>query len=215
MTELVHERLLPLLVDAEGRIYNRAFVYAEMQSGGTWRGSIEFVSDDGEKVLGTGQETTQSTVEDVAYWATGLELVYFEGAFRRALNRADPDRAGAPLIPATGRPSGGPVPFTIESLDPEVPLLVMASRTLVPGLRRAIHNGGVLVYRGTSTSRRADRPDAYEFVAQFATENAAALLANTLWTELHGRVAVLVIDGVEVPIQNAAIKEALTAAVGV
>lgn len=208
MTELVHERLLEL-VDPDGRVYDRAFVYAETQSSGTWRGWIEFASEDGERVLRTGQETTQSTVDDVAYWATGLELVYFDGAFRRALHRADPDRAGAPLIPVTTRHS--PVVLTIESLDPEVPLLVMASRTLVPGMRRAIHNGGVLVYRGASASRRADKPDAYEFVAQFGSDNAAALLANTLWTELHGRGAVLKIGGVEVPIQNAAIKDALTA----
>jgi hypothetical protein len=34
--------------------------------------------------LRTDQETTQSTREDVLYWATGLEPTYREGAFARA-----------------------------------------------------------------------------------------------------------------------------------
>ena len=47
MIELVHERAVDL-IDPHGASYDRAFVYAEVQSGGTWRGSIEFVSSDGE-----------------------------------------------------------------------------------------------------------------------------------------------------------------------
>lgn len=32
-------------------------------------------------------ETTQSTLEGVAFWATGLQPIYFEGAFDRAYKR--------------------------------------------------------------------------------------------------------------------------------
>ena len=32
----------------------------------------------------SGRETTQSNREHLAYWATGLEPTYFEGAFSRA-----------------------------------------------------------------------------------------------------------------------------------
>ena len=217
MTQLVHERILDL-VDDDGMTYDRAFIYAAPQPRGTWRAWIEFVSHDGEVVLRTGQETTQSTLEAIAYWATGLELVYFEGAFGRAGRRASAEVDLADLAdaepPAIGPASrSGPVPITIETLDPEVPLLVMASRTVVPGMGRKIHSGGMLVYQGSKVSRAADKPDVYEFVAQFGSDNAAALLANTLWNELHGRAAVLRIDGLEVPIQNAAIKEALIAPV--
>jgi hypothetical protein len=35
-------------------------------------------------VLRTGQETTQPSWRAIAYWASGLEPIYFEGAFARA-----------------------------------------------------------------------------------------------------------------------------------
>jgi hypothetical protein len=52
---------------------------------GTWIGWIEFHPTDITKpVLITDQETSQPNQMDVEYWATGLEPVYFEGAFERA-----------------------------------------------------------------------------------------------------------------------------------
>jgi hypothetical protein len=177
MTELVHERLIDL-TDADGKRYDRVHVYA-------------------------GLETTQSTIEGVAYWATGLEPIYFEGALERALRRT------RPATPAAAAVSGvrvGTVRFTVETPDPDVPLRLMGTRTLVPGVVRRIHNGGALVYEGAS------RGGIYDFTAQFASENAAALLANTLWNELHGVAARLSVEDVEVAMRNAAIKDALTGA---
>jgi len=49
---------------------------------GTWAGRIIFVS--GAEVRRTGQETSQPNREALAYWATGLEEVYLEGALERA-----------------------------------------------------------------------------------------------------------------------------------
>ena len=51
---------------------------------GTWVGGVEFNAADGGTVLRTGLKTTQSSREQMAYWASGLEALYFEGAFRRA-----------------------------------------------------------------------------------------------------------------------------------
>ena len=51
---------------------------------GTWEGWIEFHPEGGGTVLRTGRETSQPDKEAVAYWASGLERVYFEGAFARA-----------------------------------------------------------------------------------------------------------------------------------
>ena len=59
--------------------------YGEERSDGTWIGWLEFhPTDDGEPVLLTDQETSQPNRTAVEYWATGLEPVYFEGAFGRA-----------------------------------------------------------------------------------------------------------------------------------
>ena len=59
--------------------------YGEERADGTWTGWIEFEPDDSSKpTLLTDQETSQPNRGAVEYWATGLERVYFEGAFERA-----------------------------------------------------------------------------------------------------------------------------------
>lgn len=59
--------------------------YGEERADGTWIGWIEFEPDDSSKpTLLTDQETSQPNRGAVEYWATGLERVYFEGAFERA-----------------------------------------------------------------------------------------------------------------------------------
>ena len=59
--------------------------YGEERLDGTWIGWLEFDPADAIKpVLRTEQETSQPNRTAVEYWATGLEPVYFEGAFERA-----------------------------------------------------------------------------------------------------------------------------------
>lgn len=59
--------------------------YGEERIDGTWTGWIEFHPvDTTEPVLQTEQETSQPNQTAIEYWATGLEPVYFEGAFNRA-----------------------------------------------------------------------------------------------------------------------------------
>ena len=58
--------------------------YGEERLDGTWIGWLEFHPTDLTKpVLRTDQETSQPNRTAVEYWATGLEPVYFEGAFER------------------------------------------------------------------------------------------------------------------------------------
>jgi hypothetical protein len=51
---------------------------------GTWEGWLDFVAVGASIVLRTPIETTQSNREALAYWASGLEPAYLQGAFRRA-----------------------------------------------------------------------------------------------------------------------------------
>ena len=214
MAELVHERAITL-TDGEGRMFDRARVYAEPQRGTTWAGWIEFVPKDGGPPIRGRRETTQSNIEGVAYWATGLELLYFEGALARALRVP-----GAPEVPGLdaaeeqegAEATRGAVPLRLETVDPVAPLRLMATRTLVPGQKRWIKDGGVLVYVRALRQPSAETPGIFEFTAQFGSENAAALMANTLWNDLHGQGARLLIDGEEVALTNAGIKDALLAA---
>jgi hypothetical protein len=202
MVTLVHERAVSL-IDPDGRLYDHAYVFTE-PGRVTWSGWIEFVAEDGSKVLRTDQETSQSNLEGVAYWATGLEPSYFEGAFARAWRQTQ--GRGEPTLATSPATGGGAVRLTVETVDPGVPLTVMATRTLVPGLRRRVHNGGVLVYEG---AHPGDSGTAYEFVAQYGSDNAAAVLANTLWSDLHGVGASVFIEDVPVPLNHSALKEAL------
>ncbi|MGH2585717.1 MAG: hypothetical protein ACRDJE_12460 [Dehalococcoidia bacterium] len=59
-------------------------IYGAPRADGTWIGWIEFVTADAGAVLRTGHETTQSNLDQIAYWAGGLEPAYFQGAYARA-----------------------------------------------------------------------------------------------------------------------------------
>jgi len=211
MAELVHEREIAL-TGPDGRTYDRALVYAEPNGRTTWAGFVEFVPVSGEPSVRTAHETTQSNIEGVAYWGTGLEPVYLEGALSRALQRLAPAGSkdkGAPLATESGR---GVVHLRLETLDPTAPLRLMATRTLVPEQRRWIKEGGVFVYERMVRAPAAGKPGAYDFVVQFGSENGAGLMANTLWNDLHGLGARLLVEGEEVALTNSAIKDALLAA---
>jgi hypothetical protein len=83
MAEMVREWVVKV-VGEDGHTFALVRAMAEEMPGGTWAGWLEFVTPDGERVV-TERETTQSKLEDVAYWASGLEAVYVEGALQRAL----------------------------------------------------------------------------------------------------------------------------------
>ena len=64
--------------------------YGEERSDGTWTGWLEFQPTDATlPVLVTAQETSQPNRQSIEYWATGLEPVYFEGAFGRAQDNTE------------------------------------------------------------------------------------------------------------------------------
>jgi len=62
--------------------------YGEERDDGTWTGWLEFDPTDLTKPsLSTEHETSQPNLTAIEYWSTGLEPVYFEGAFIRARER--------------------------------------------------------------------------------------------------------------------------------
>jgi hypothetical protein len=83
MAELLQE-YATAIVDSDDTTYTvRSF--GEERLDGTWIGWLEFRPTDPTKpALRTDQETSQPNRTAVEYWATGLEPVYFEGAFERA-----------------------------------------------------------------------------------------------------------------------------------
>jgi hypothetical protein len=83
MAELLQEYLTEIIATDDTTYVVRS--YGEERIDGTWTGWLEFKPLDAEKpTLRTPQETSQPNRTAVEYWASGLEPVYFEGAFERA-----------------------------------------------------------------------------------------------------------------------------------
>jgi hypothetical protein len=59
-------------------------VYGRERTDGNWEAWLEFVAVGAALARRTDLETTQSTKQDVAYWASGLGPAFLEGAFARS-----------------------------------------------------------------------------------------------------------------------------------
>lgn len=78
---LIHTFTQPVRTTT-GQVYTVA-AYGQQRSDGMWIGWLAFTPSEG-AILRTDRETTQPSRDDLAYWASGLEPVYLEGAFSRA-----------------------------------------------------------------------------------------------------------------------------------
>jgi hypothetical protein len=90
MLALAHHYDEPV-VGSDGVTY-RARVYGGADTSGQWGGWILFFPIGGGRVISTAQETTQSNLANIDYWASGLTHVYLIGALSRAL-ALEPDVA--------------------------------------------------------------------------------------------------------------------------
>jgi hypothetical protein len=83
MTQLIHEHLVHVRTP-EGAAYV-PLTYGEPRTDGTWEGWLQFdpISGHGPS-LRTRRETRQATRRALEVWASGLEALYFQGAFERA-----------------------------------------------------------------------------------------------------------------------------------
>jgi hypothetical protein len=97
--------------------------------------------------------------------------------------------------------------FAIVSVDPALPRRLLGV-TPRPELAREIHSAGVVLYHGATEADTAGRMR-HRFTLEFGSPNAAGVIANWMWSTLHGHVAALEIGGEDVPLQNAAIKRAI------
>jgi hypothetical protein len=81
MSELIHE-IPNAFIGPAGVLYAVRVCGAE-RADGTWEAWLEFRPAAG-LIRRTERETSQPNRNAVAYWATGLEPVYLEGAFDRS-----------------------------------------------------------------------------------------------------------------------------------
>jgi hypothetical protein len=79
-----HLRLEHIRIVSERTVFI-PHVFANARQDGTWEAWIEFQPEGGGSGCATERETTQPNFAAVEYWAQGLEPVYFEGAFERAV----------------------------------------------------------------------------------------------------------------------------------
>ncbi len=216
MSELIQEFTAEVR-DPSGRTYT-ARVRGDTDAAGHWQGWIEFLPRDGGAALQTRRETTQSQREHLRYWASGLSPDYLESALRRA-QAGGPSGPGAPPPleePAYDaarirepQPGSAVVEMELETLDPLVPLRFMHKPELRAGQVRRVPGGGIVVYEGARAEE--GRPSRHRFLVQFGSENAAAVLANHIWSDLHEDGVAIWIRGRAVPLGNHEIAEALRA----
>ena len=83
MAEVLHE--FGLVTASNGETYHVRACGSALD-GVRWQGWLEFEPVDGGETLRTSRETTQPDRAATIYWASGLTLVYIEGALNRALN---------------------------------------------------------------------------------------------------------------------------------
>jgi hypothetical protein len=81
MVKFAYEFERPLTSTAGNYV---ARLYGQQQTDGRWGGWLVFVATGG-RMIATDRETTQSTLAELTYWATGLSDVYLQGALERAL----------------------------------------------------------------------------------------------------------------------------------
>jgi hypothetical protein len=80
---MIQQYAQPLI--AEDGVTYEVFAHGARRADDTWEGWLEFHPlDETRSVLRTERETTQPNRDALAYWASGLEPLYFEGAFARA-----------------------------------------------------------------------------------------------------------------------------------
>lgn len=84
MAELIREH--STRIEESGGTLYLVRTYGQEREDGTWEGWLEFYPVDGSRAaLRTGRETSQPNRDAISYWASGLEPVYLEGAFERAV----------------------------------------------------------------------------------------------------------------------------------
>jgi hypothetical protein len=83
MAEVI-QQYTPQFIDGTGAAYS-VQACGEEVAGGNWEGWLEFRPvDETGTARRTGRETTQPDRSALQYWASGLEPLYFDGAFARA-----------------------------------------------------------------------------------------------------------------------------------
>jgi hypothetical protein len=83
--ELIHE-FASEIADADGHSYTARAMGRQRKGQTVWEGRLEFTPLGGRGMVRRSEvETTQPNREALAYWASGVEPVYLEGALERAI----------------------------------------------------------------------------------------------------------------------------------
>ena len=95
MDNLIHE-FTSEIADADGHLYTARAMGRQRKGRTVWEGWFEFAPVGGRGIIRRSPvETTQPNREALAYWASGIEPVYLEGALERAIASRSERRAGS------------------------------------------------------------------------------------------------------------------------
>jgi len=93
MDDLIHT-FISQITDADGHVYTARAMGRQRKGRTVWEGWLEFAPVGGRGIVRRSQiETTQPNREALAYWASGIEPVYLEGALERTIASRSERRA--------------------------------------------------------------------------------------------------------------------------
>ena len=93
MDNLIHE-FTSEITDADGHLYTARAMGRQRKGRTVWEGWLEFAPLGGRGIVRRSPvATTQPNREALAYWASGIEPVYLEGALERAIASRSERRA--------------------------------------------------------------------------------------------------------------------------
>lgn len=93
MSNVIHDFVSPV-TDADGHVYSARAMGRKREGRTVWEGWLEFTPMGGRGIVRKSPiETTQPNREALRYWASGVEVVYLEGALERAIASRSGSRA--------------------------------------------------------------------------------------------------------------------------
>jgi hypothetical protein len=117
-----------------------------------------------------------------------------------------PDTAPPPPRQTAAAPAPYHVPrIEVASTDPRVVEEVLGTTDTRPGTARQVPDAGIIVYEG----KGGVDGTSHLFAVQFGSRNAGAILANWLWSRLHGLGVEVRVEGKVVELTNDALNRAL------
>ena len=93
------------------------------------------------------------------------------------------------------------IALDVQTIDETLPAKLLGGAPLIPGATRSIP-GGVMVFQAACLSDIPGEASVFRFSIQLGSANAAALVANWLFSQLRDTAVALIVSGRPTPVSH-------------